>query len=264
MPEIIIWALGGAGVGLLIGLTGVGGGSLMTPFLAYWGMPLPTAVGTDLIYATVTKSGGVWAHHLQNTIRWKIVFLLALGSLPASIATVFVLKFYIAQHGAMYTSLIKTSLGLMMVITATLLVIRNPLIAFVNNSNRSFKPLKPQYISILTTVVGVIIGVLVTLSSVGAGVLGTSALLFLYSRMPAVLVIGTELAHAIPLTFVAGLGHWLLLGSVNFEAVGALLIGSLPGVYLGARLSPKVPQDIMRGILIFVIGGIGLRYLLIE
>jgi uncharacterized membrane protein YfcA len=264
MSEVMVWALGGAGVGLLIGLTGVGGGSVMTPFLAYLGMPLPTAVGTDLMYATITKSGGVWTHQRQGTIRWNIVFLLGMGSLPASIATSLVLKSYIVEHGPVYVSLIKHSLGVMMILTAALLIVRNPLIAFVNQGSRNIKPLKPQQTKVLTTLVGIVIGVLVTLSSVGAGVLGTSALLFLYSRMRAVVVIGTELAHAIPLTLVAGLGHWLLLGNVNFSAVGALLIGSLPAVYLGARLSSKVPHGIMRAVLITLLGIVGTRYLLVN
>lgn len=265
MSEVLIWVLGGTLVGFLIGLTGIGGGSLMTPFLAHFGMPLPTAVGTDLLYATITKVGGVFTYHRQNRIRWKIVFLLSAGSLPASLATTLFLKNFIATNSATYISLIKTSLGFMMIVTAALLIARNPLIAFVgSHKSHSAKALPPQYVELITVLVGLVIGVLVTLSSVGAGVLGTSALLFLYSNMSAVSIIATELAHAVPLTFVAGLGYWLLLGNVNFVVLPALLVGSLPGVYLGARLSAKVPQDILRFILILILGTIGLRYILID
>lgn len=263
MPDFLVWGAGGALVGLFIGLTGVGGGSLMTPFLVYFGMPLPTAIGTDLMYATITKCGGVHSHHRHNNIHWDIVFLLAAGSLPCSVLTALVLKNYISINSEVYESVLATSLGVMLIITAALLIFRNPLIQLAQNNQRKAQvslPRNTQGTAYITVLVGAAVGVFVTLSSIGAGVLGTSALLFLYPRMVSVHVIGTELTHAIPLTMVAGISYWLVLDSVDFTVLPALLVGSLPGVYLGVRLVTKVPQHILRILLILMLGTMGVRF----
>ncbi len=249
-------------VGLLVGITGVGGGSLMTPLLVFlFGFTPSVAVGTDLLFAAITKSGGVFVHHGKHkSVEWRIVGLLASGSLPASIATLFVLDHY-ARIGKDISHLITFSLGIALILTALALFFR----AQLQRAGRYEETHIPGRFHHLqapaTIVIGLCLGVLVTMSSVGAGALGTVALLFLYPRLPTLKIVGTDLAHAIPLTAIAGFGHWQL-GHVNFILLGSLLIGSLPGIWLGSHFSAKIPEKYLRPVLASVLMLIGFKFVL--
>ena len=247
--------LSGFAVGLLVGLTGVGGGSLMTPLLVLvFGFKPATAVGTDLLYAAITKSGGSWVHHRHDNIDWTITGRLALGSVPAAGLTVLLLRQLGAQgHGA--AGLISAVLGVALLLTAASLIFRQRLLDHVKRrpASADFQKRAPA----LTILVGAILGVLVTISSVGAGALGVTALTFLYPQLATRRIVGSDIAHAVPLTLVAGLGHWWL-GTVDVVLLVSLLIGSLPGIALGAHFAAKVPERALRGLLasiLLLIGG---------
>jgi uncharacterized protein len=249
-------------VGLLVGITGVGGGSLMTPLLMFlFGFAPSVAVGTDLLFAAITKTGGVLVHHGKHrSVEWRIVGLLAAGSLPASVATLLVLSHY-ARLGRDITHLITYSLGIALILTALALFFRAQLqqagkFEEVHTPGRFHHLQAPA-----TIVIGLALGVLVTMSSVGAGALGTVALLFLYPRLPTLKIVGTDLAHAIPLTAIAGFGHWQM-GNVNFVLLGSLLIGSLPGIWIGSHFSAKIPEKYLRPILASVLMLIGFKFVL--
>ena len=249
-------------VGLLVGVTGVGGGSLMTPLLVFlFGFKPAVAVGTDLLFAAITKSGGVLVHHGNHkSVEWRIVGLLAIGSLPAAIATLYVLNHY-ARIGKDITHTITFALGIALILTALALFFRT----YVQKAGQSSEEHQPGRFHHLqapaTVVVGLVLGVLVTLSSVGAGALGTVALLFLYPRLPTLKVVGTDLAHAIPLTAIGGFGHWQM-GNVDFTLLGSLLIGSLPGIWIGSHLSARIPENVLRPVLASVLMLIGFKFVL--
>ena len=249
-------------VGMLVGVTGVGGGSLMTPLLVFlFGFKPVVAVGTDLLFAAITKTGGVFVHHGNHkSVEWRIVGLLAAGSLPASIATLFVLNHF-AKIGKEITHVITFSLGIALILTALALIFRVKL-QKVGKSSEEHVPGRFHHLQAPATVLtGVVLGSLVTLSSVGAGALGTVALLFLYPRLSTLKVVGTDLAHAIPLTAVAGFGHWQL-GHVDFTLLGSLLVGSLPGIWIGSHLSAKIPERVLRPVLAGVLMLIGFKFVL--
>jgi uncharacterized membrane protein YfcA len=242
-------------VGLLVGLTGVGGGSLMTPLLVLlFGFKPATAVGTDLLYAAITKSGGSWVHHRHDNIDWAITGRLALGSVPAAGLTLLALsQLGIQGHGA--TGLISVVLGFALLLTAASLFFRQRLLDLAKR--RSASADFQKHTAVLTLLVGAALGVLVTISSVGAGALGVTALTFLYPNLVTRRVVGSDIAHAVPLTLVAGLGHWWL-GTVDVVLLVSLLIGSLPGIALGAHFAAKVPERALRGLLasvLLLIGG---------
>lgn len=253
----------GFAVGMLVGVTGVGGGSLMTPLLVFlFNFHPAVAVGTDLLFAAITKTGGVWVHHdTHGSIDWKVVKLLATGSLPFAIITIFVIK-HLASIGKETTGLITYSLGIALILTACALLIRSYLmrktVREVENGTVSTGRFQQMQVP-ATILTGAVLGVLVTLSSVGAGALGTVAILFLYPKMSTLRVVGTDLAHAIPLTAIAGIGHWAL-GNVNFTLLGSLLIGSLPGIWIGSHLGAKIPEKILRPILASILLLIGLKF----
>ena len=249
-------------VGLLVGLTGVGGGSLMTPLLVFlFGFAPSTAVGTDLLFAAITKSGGTLVHHGKHkSVEWKIVRQLAMGSLPAAGLVIYLLETTFKKDPAV-TAIMTTTLGVALLLTAMALLFRNKLMKKSPVLRKTHGERFGRWQAPMTVMVGVMLGVLVTLSSVGAGALGTVALLFLYPRLATVRVVGTDLAHAIPLTAVAGLGH-LHMGNVNFELLLSLLIGSLPGIYVGSHLSGRIPEYIMRPILASILVLIGLKFVL--
>lgn len=252
-------------VGFLVGLTGVGGGSLMTPILVFFfGYAPKAAVGTDLLFAAITKSGGVLVHHGKHrSVDWKIVGLLCLGSLPAALSLIYLLETHL-QKDETLTATITFTLGIALIFTSLALFLRNRVmkrhitdqtaLERLTHGER-FGKLQP-YLTILT---GAVLGLLVTLSSVGAGALGTIALLFLYPRLATVKIVGTDLAHAIPLTTVAGLGH-LHMGNVDGQLLGTLLIGSIPGIYLGSLLSARIPESVLRPILATLLMLIGMKF----
>ena len=233
----------------------------MTPLLVFYGVPLRVAVGTDLLYAAVTKIGGVIAHQRQGTIRWRVTTLLAAGSLPASLCTAITLQ-YLYRDSEGYTRLMAISLGTMLVFTALLLVLRERLQEMRLFSATPMGGFTARHQAFVTVLVGIVLGIFVTLSSVGAGVIGTMALLMMYPSLSPIEVIGTELAHAVPLSLVAGVSHWVLLGNVHWLLLGSLLVGSLPAVFLGARLSAAISQTLLRYILAGVLGFIGIRFIL--
>lgn len=255
--SILLFILTGLGVGFAIGATGVGGGALMTPALIMgFGISPAIAVGTDLLFAAITKSFGVFLHRKVGTVKWKIVGLLALGSMPTSAVTVYVLAH--VGINAQVEMVMKITLGLAVGLTALGVLLRKPLEkAIAHQRFAGLKTLHQQYHVPLTVVSGVLLGGIVTLSSVGAGVIGAMILLLLYPRLKTIEVIGTDLAHAVPLTLLAGVGH-MHLGTTDFSLLGWLLIGSLPGIWLGTRVGLRLSDEQLRPILAGLLLLIGL------
>lgn len=243
-----LYTVSGFLVGLIVGVTGVGGGSLMTPLLVlFFGVSPATAVGTDLLYASITKSMGGWVHAAKGSVDWKVVKLLALGSIPAAILTIALLK-VLALEEKTLRSLVTSVLSVALLATAAALLLKDWIKKIASRDDGTVYEIHHRYLPAATVITGVVVGALVTVSSIGAGVLGTVAILFLYPRLPAVKVVGTDIVHAVPLTAVAGLGH-MALGTVDFVLLGSLLLGSLPGIYIGSHLSAKVPEKVLRPLL---------------
>lgn len=236
------YAVSGLLGGLLVGLTGVGGGSLMTPLLVMaFGIPPSTAVGTDLLYAAVTKGSGVWVHHRKGNVDWRAVRLLLLGSAPASLAALMALRNF--KPTPDFESWIRHGLALALALTAV------ALLCGLRSRRCTLRPENDDRAPIkLTLLLGALIGLLVTVSSVGAGAVGTAVLVALYPKMPIARIVGTDIAHAVPLTLLAGLGHFTL-GHVNTGLLGNLLLGSIPGIWLGSHLNAHIPERVTRLIL---------------
>jgi uncharacterized membrane protein YfcA len=251
----LLYPVSGFVVGMLVGLTGVGGGALMTPLLVLlFGIHPTTAVGTDLLYACITKTGGTLVHGLSNTVDWKITRRLALGSVPATALTLLLLAYFNRGNHDGAAGLITTVLGFALILTAIALVARNWILAFFAARIGEFEEGRSRN---LTVVLGALLGVLVSLSSVGAGAIGVTVLLILYPRLPAARIVGSDIAHAVPLTLIAGIGHWFL-GSVDWSLLGSLLIGSLPGIAIGSYITARIPDRVLRPILastLAVVGG---------
>lgn len=253
-----MYTVSGFLVGLIVGVTGVGGGSLMTPLLVlFFGVSPATAVGTDLLYASLTKTVGGWVHSKHGTVDWKVFGLLAMGSLPAAVITILLLK-YLALEEKTLRGLVTGVLSVALLATAAALLLKDVIKNLARRQDGTVYELHHRYLPVATIITGVVVGVLVTISSIGAGVLGTVALLFLYPRMSAVKVVGTDIVHAVPLTALAGMGH-MALGTVDMVLLGSLLLGSLPGIYLGSHLSAKVPERLLRNILAVMLLIIGLK-----
>jgi uncharacterized membrane protein YfcA len=240
-----LYVLSGFGVGFLVGMTGVGGGSLMTPLLILlFGIHPATAVGTDLLYASATKTVGSLVHGRARSIDWGVVGRLATGSLPASAITL-VLLWQLNLNGDVARSLINLVLCGALFLTTLALIFRN---AIMNRYRHVFDSLSPTTTTLITILVGAVLGVLVSISSVGAGAVGVMALLLLYPRLPMVRIIGSDIAHAVPLTLVAGAGHWAM-GTVDWHLMGSLLAGSLPGIVIGSYSAIRVPETALRLVL---------------
>ncbi|WP_419536267.1 sulfite exporter TauE/SafE family protein [Endozoicomonas sp.] len=254
--DFLTYIATGAGVGFAVGLTGIGGGSLMTPLLLMFGFPAHIAIGTDLMYAAITKSTGVIVHHRQRSIDWTLVKTLCAGSLPATALTIVLLKVFF-DRSADYSPILTLCLGIMLTLTA-LSLFMSPFLKKRQLSGVSMIP--QEYQTPLTFIAGIFLGVLVTLSSVGAGALGTAAIVLLYPLLKPIKVVGSDLAHAVPLTLLAGFGH-IWLGNVDFVLLGSLLIGSIPAIYVGTRVGMKLPDTFMRIILAIILLGLGLKYL---
>ena len=252
-----LFVLSGFAVGFLVGMTGVGGGSLMTPLLILLFHVHPvTAVGTDLIYASVTKTGGSLVHGLNRTIDWRVVRRLATGSLPASLLTMLVL-WLLKVDPASYSALVTKVLGVALILTSMALVFRRRLLA---TYSRRVGVLTESQTRLTTIIVGLVLGVLVTISSVGAGALGVTALLLLYPELPIVKIAGSDIAHAVPLTLVAGLGH-LASGSMDLTVLVSLLCGSLPGIVLSSQFAPRMPDAVLRYVLAITLILVSIRLL---
>jgi uncharacterized membrane protein YfcA len=251
--DLLFYIFAGATVGLAIGVTGIGGGSLMTPILLAFGFPLHIAVGTDLLYAAITKASGAYTHARQDSVRWDIVGLLALGSLPASAFAIYMLdQWFDAPEN--YSHIISVALGITLILTSLAIFYRSKLSELVNNKFgfNSEQHMWP------TSVMGAALGFVVTLSSVGAGAIATAILMIFYPLLRGVKVVGTDIAHAVPLTLFAGLGH-VYLGNVDFLLLAALLIGSLPAVHLGAKLGHWLPDRMLRPLLATTLMGVGVK-----
>ncbi|NOY63736.1 MAG: sulfite exporter TauE/SafE family protein [Gammaproteobacteria bacterium] len=254
------WSLTLSGfiVGCLVGMTGVGGGSLMTPILIFvFHIPSAVAVGTDLLFASITKTGGIWAHARQKTVHWRIVILMLCGSVPTALLTVLLLS-HIQIHEPFMETLISAGLSIALVLTAVALLLRQKMHDFglwVIKTLPHWRRLRDP----ITIVCGALLGVLVPITSIGAGALGAAMLMALYPNLPAKKVVGTDLAHAVPLTAIAGLGH-MQLGSVDFTLLAALLLGSFPGIYLGSRLSNSIPDSVLRPVLALILLTVGVMF----
>jgi hypothetical protein len=240
-----LYSVAGFCVGFLVGMTGVGGGSLMTPLLILlFGVHPVTAVGTDLLYAAITKTGGTLVHGWHRTIDWRVVGRLAAGSVPMAALTLLVLSHFDITGEASH-ELITKVLSVALFVTAAVLIFRRKLLAL---RAAHIGDLDPRRTAVVTTVFGAVLGVLVSISSVGAGAIGVTALVLLYPHLRMRGLVGSDIAHAVPLTLVAGMGHWVL-GSTDWHLLGSLLIGSLPGIFLGGRVSIRVPETALRLIL---------------
>jgi uncharacterized membrane protein YfcA len=249
MPDFAIIVAGFA-VGLIVGLTGVGGGSLMTPILIFFfGVKPYLAVGTDLLFAAFTKLGGTVNLARQHLVPWRVVGLLSAGSLPASVATLLVLR-WMGPASEAVQSLMTQTLGVALLLTSAAMLYKAARGAHLPRSLNDAEldaASRPRHWS-LPVLFGVVIGALVTLTSVGAGAIGVSVLLLLYPLLPLPRIVAADIAYAVPLTLVAGLGH-ASLGSVDWPLLGKLLAGSLPGIWLGTRLMRHTPERLVRSLL---------------
>jgi uncharacterized membrane protein YfcA len=253
--DLVGLIVAGLVVGFIVGMTGVGGGSLMTPILIWFGIPPSTAVGTDLLYAAITKSGGVFVHNKKKNINWTVTGWLTLGSVPAALLTLLILH-NLKTDLEVLNKTIKYSLGWALLFTSVAIVFKKKLLTISQKhaGDKFHSESKTQ--NFLTVAIGVMLGATVTLTSIGAGALGTVTLFFLYPLLPTPKLVGTEIAHAVPLTLVAGLGH-ATMGNLDLNILGHLLLGSLPGIYLGSMLSGKLPDLMLRNaiaIMLFYVG----------
>jgi hypothetical protein len=257
----VLNALAGFLVGMLVGFTGVGGGSLMTPLLVFmFGVAPQTAVGTDLLFASITKTVGGWVHGRRGSIDWLVLRRLCAGSLPAAALTVALLHYSPQQAGI--RAIILPALGVALILTSVAMIFKARLHRLGQrlrtNSPDRFKHLQ----SPLTVVAGAVLGFLVTLTSVGAGALGVVMLVYLYPyRLTPAKLVGTDIAHAIPLTLVAGLGH-MSMGNIDFRLLAALLVGSIPGIILGSRMTFRLDDRYVRGAIAILLGAVGAKLLL--
>ncbi len=250
-------ALAGLLVGTAVGLTGVGGGSLMTPLLVLiFNTKVQTAVGTDLLFAAITKVVGTQVHHGHQTVDWMIVRRLATGSIPAALVTLTALNTFL-HIGPKAEHAIMIALGVLLVLTSISLLFQRRLLAYgathtIVHSEKTFWP---------TVVLGAVLGVLVTITSVGAGAIGATLLLMIYRRVPVARIVGTDIAHAVPLAFLAGAGHWFI-GNVDPGLLVNLLAGSIPGVIIGSLLSSRSPERFVQFALAAILMVSGVRLLM--
>lgn len=238
-------------------MTGVGGGSLMTPLLVLlFGFHPATAVGTDLLYASVTKTVGTAVHGKQKTVDWQIVGRLATGSVPASLVTLLVMSRVGSMSGGA-TTMLNLLLGAALLTTSISVFFRPWILRWAGHHIHAMEPLA---LGRWTVLLGVALGVLVSVTSVGAGALGTTALLILYPRLPVARIAASDIAHAVPLTLIAGLGHWWL-GSVDLGLMLALLAGSIPGIIVGSLVSGRTSDSVLRPVLALTLLVVSLRLL---
>lgn len=250
------FSVAGLVVGIAVGATGVGGGSLMTPILImFYGINPALAVGTDLLFASASKSFGVLLHGRNGSLDWRIVRWMALGSVPATLLTLLFLHNY--PKGAQLDSLIKLTLAVAIILTATFALFQDQLMRLIKGKNNVLAELSESKQFQLTVLSGILIGTLVTISSVGAGVIGMMLLLLIYPKHAPIKLVGSDLAHAVIITAIAGAGH-ASLGTVDYSLLGYLLIGALPGIWVGSkvgfRLSERPLKRLIAGLLIFIGG----------
>lgn len=245
--DLAYW-LSGCFCGFVVGLTGVGGGALMTPILLLvFSVPPVDAVATDLWYATITKLFGVLVHNRSGRIDWEVVKFLSYGSVPTSIVIIILMQMYVFPH--VDSSLLKFYIGLMVVVVAFAMIIpQRKVMHIIAHGMRNFHWFyRLQKIS--TVVAGSLIGALVSLTSIGAGALGSIFLLLIYPRrMGPKALVGTDLAHALPLTIVCGAAY-LILGYVDWVLLSNLLLGSVPGVIVGSVLCGKFKDSSVKALI---------------
>lgn len=250
------YIVSGFAVGLLVGMTGVGGGSLMTPLLTLlFGVPPSVAVGTDLAFASITKSAGTLTHRLRGTIRWDIVKRLCIGALPAAVVATLALKSF-GTLSPEIGQIIRYSIAASVLLTVVALIFKGRMLAWINAHPE--KQLQGDKLAAATIIAGAVLGVLVTVSSIGAGAIGATLLVMLYPRMTSAEVAGTDIAYAVPLTAIAALGHWWL-GSIHWELLASLLVGSLPGITLGSWVARSVPEKFLRVLLAMTLTGVAIK-----
>lgn len=253
------YVISGFAVGLLVGLTGVGGGSLMTPLLTLlFGINPTVAVGTDLAFASITKSAGTIAHRIRDNVHWDIVIRLCLGALPAAIIATLALKYFGALDKHI-GQIIRYVIAFSVVLTVVAIIGRSRVLAWINEHPE--RQLHGRKQAIATIVAGAIIGALVTISSIGAGAVGATILVLLYPNLKPAEVAGTDIAYAVPLTAIAAFGHWWL-GSINWELLVTLLLGSVPGITLGSLVARSVPEKFLRGLLAATLTGVAAKLVL--
>jgi uncharacterized membrane protein YfcA len=254
----ITYILSGFAVGLLVGMTGVGGGSLMTPLLTLlFGISPSVAVGTDLAFASITKSAGTVTHRSRGTVQWQIVGRLCLGALPAALLATLALQ-YFGPLDASIGKVIRYSIAVSVLLTVVAILFRGKMIAWVNA--KPGRQLHGRSLTAATIASGAILGVLVTVSSIGAGAIGATLLVMLYPKLTPAEVAGTDIAYAVPLTAIAAFGHWWL-GSINWFLLLTLLVGSLPGITLGSWAARAVPERFLRGLLAMTLAGVAVKLL---
>lgn len=271
MAGPIEFILAGVLVGFCVGITGVGGGSLMTPILiSLYKIEPHIAIGTDLLYAAISKFCGSLVHARKMNIVWPIVIWLAVGSIPASFATHWVLENYLSQSSS-YKAVLTTVLGFMLTLTGISIIFRGHIEKFFNKLrkqhqtelNTDIDAIKQQAKNKRPYIVfmGVVLGVFVTLSSVGAGAFGIMALILMFPNLPMIRIIGSDVVHAVLLTLVAGLGH-MSSGNVDFTLLGWLLCGSIPAIIVGTLISSRMPEKIIRKVLGITLFGLGVNFML--
>ena len=242
----IQFILSGFAVGLLVGMTGVGGGSLMTPLLTLlFGVTPSVAVGTDLAFASITKTAGTVTHRSRGTVHWDIVGRLCMGALPAALLATLALQ-YFGPLNAVIGKVIRYSIAISVLLTVVAIMFRGKMLAWVNA--KPSRQLQGRGLVVATVASGALLGTLVTVSSIGAGAIGATLLVMLYPRLTPAEVAGTDIAYAVPLTAIAAVGHWWL-GSINWMLLATLLVGSVPGITLGSWAARAVPERFLRGML---------------
>jgi uncharacterized membrane protein YfcA len=238
-PIVIV---GGFVVGFLVGMTGVGAGSLMTPFLiTQIGVPPTLAVGTDLLFASITKASAAWPHHNFGNVNWRLVAWLAAGSVPGSLAMLGVLHVLDPDTVALGLFIKKALIGALVISSFAILIY--PLV--VRGHAQVGEPAEVKVRHVATLLLGLTLGSIVTLTSVGAGAIGVVVLTLLYPTLRTRRLIGTDIVHAVPLTLISGLGH-LSIGNASFSLLGLLLAGSIPGIAIGSRLTGVLPDWLLR------------------
>ena len=261
------YTLAGLFVGIMVGMTGVGGGSLMTPILIFGFAVQPAiAVGTDLLFAAITKAGGVWAYWRHGVVNWLVVKRLAMGSVTTTLLTLWALNSTGVGEGQ-HNDLITTALGVALILTSSALLLKKAIGGLLQARtghpvvNALYRVRQDEKHKAMATVfTGAFLGVMVTMSSVGAGALGAVILLFLYPKMKGVEIVATDIAHAVPLTAIAGLGH-STVGTVDWSLLSFLVIGSLPGIYIGSHLGVKISDRVMRPLLAILLLLVGIKCL---
>jgi uncharacterized membrane protein YfcA len=239
-------------------MTGVGGGSLMTPLLTLlFGVAPSVAVGTDLAFASITKTVGTVTHRARGTVHWSIVGRLCLGALPAAVLATLALHYFGPLNPAI-GKIIRYSIAVSVLLTVVAIVLRKKMLAWV--AARPERQLHGRRLVAATVGAGALLGTLVTISSIGAGAIGATLLVMLYPRLTPAEVAGTDIAYAVPLTAIAALGHWWL-GSINWPLLASLLIGSLPGITIGSFAARAVPEGLLRGILALTLATVAIKLL---